>query len=116
MLYARIMAKITTGIPLAIPNTPGKTHGILLCIANGSNAPKNKAADAGQKLNAKMHPSRKAPMKQDFSAILPKFRFEKSLLPKGIFIISSKNIPIMINKGPNAIFMYFCSICDICGV
>ena len=112
---AMINENSTTGIPLANPKRADKIREASVFIANGISVPKNKTADVGQKLNAKIIPNNNA-----LKAPQPSIYFRNlslKFIPEKFGTASKpiKNIAVIISNGPKNIFMYFCRACETIG-
>jgi len=104
--------KANTGIAVPSPNIEGSTIVDLYSIARGIRPPKNRAAEIGQNARANTIPKPSAPRYPLFFNLSCSF-VRKEFRGILITISSNKNIPVTINKGPNAMYMYFCKKKDV---
>ena len=104
-----------TGSPVPKPYIAGRVMLEPHFTDRGIRLPKKSAAEIGQKESAKTIPKSPPPQIPNNSTRFCIF----SLKPEpGILnrISSSKIIPTKTSIGPSILFMYFCRICDTCGI
>lgn len=107
VLYASNKAKIKTGIPVANPNTAGRSIVNLVFIVIGIKLPKNSAADIGQNDKAKKNPNKNELITFAFT-LFSYFLGIGVLNEKLNLIIFSKIKPEISKTGPINLLMFLC--------